>query len=136
MIYGKSVGARPEFDERDAALVKEREALFNTLAGPRVGDYVIFADGVTRRISHVWDWGNPDEVSVQTSGGGSWHLGETGHVSFSGSLHQGVKATTLTLTDEARAGLVWIFHHGYMQAHNAVDANIEFRVYRSTEKAP
>src|SRR5271167_3580103 len=73
-------------DDRDAAIVAERMARMDARPGPRVGDFVRFADGVERRISHYWQ-AEPDmpgwQAGAQTSDGGSWHLGSEG-CSFSG----------------------------------------------------
>ena len=90
-------------DERDAQIVAARAETYDTLHGPRVGDFVTFADGVTRRISHVWPAGwNEDGVArLQTSdlpGGdkpmysGSYYLGD-GYISYSGGLHASLRRT-------------------------------------------
>ena len=123
-------------DERDRQIVWERRHSTELTEGPRVGDYVDFADGITRRVSHVWDvadWG--DTAGVQTSDGGSFYLGN-GYVSFSGGLYRSVNMGTLTDTGEVRPGRVWIFHHDWAMADNGVDVTIPFRVYRCTENAP
>lgn len=57
-------------DERDAAMLAERIVALDKIPGFRVGDYVEFANGVTRRISHIWDDG------PQTSDSGSYFLGK------------------------------------------------------------
>ena len=123
-------------DERDRQIIWERRHSIELIEGPRVGDWVEFADGITRRVSHVWDgedWG--DSAGVQTSDGGSFYLGN-GYVSFSGSLYVSVKMGTLTGTGEVRPGSTWIFRHDHHTAHNGVDVTIPFRVYRCTENAP
>lgn len=126
-------GAAPKYDERDRAIVASRTALLDEVPGPREGDYVRFADGTERRVSHVWpaDWGSN---TIQTSDGGSWYLGN-GYCSFSGSLYTGVPPESLTLTDETRAGSVWIFHHDYACAGNGVPVSIPFRVYQCSHEA-
>lgn len=126
---------RPTFDERDAK-IRERNLLsWNEDPGPRTGDYVIFANGVKRRISYVWrdDYGRPE--LFQTSSSGSWYFGN-GYCSFSGQLFRSVKATSLVLTESTEEGHVWFFHHDYAMAHHGVDTNIPCRVYTSTENAP
>jgi hypothetical protein len=130
-------GARPQPDQEDERILAERVALLDKQAEPRVGDYVIFADGVTRRISYVWrfDSEDPAEHEVQTSDGGSWYLG-TGFCDFSGGLHSPVKAKTLTDTGEKREGEVWFFHHDWSTGHNGVYARVDFRVYRCNLNAP
>jgi hypothetical protein len=53
-------------DDRDRAIIASRLASYDEHADVRTGDYVDFADGVTRRVSHVYppEWG--DEYGVQT----------------------------------------------------------------------
>jgi len=121
-------------DERDWQIIRERVERMDALEGPRVGDFVIFVDGITRRISQLWDAyeydGEHHPATVQTSDGGSWHLCRSGHVSFSGSLYTSIPQETLTLTDERRLGDIWIFHHDHWTAHNGVTGFVEFGVYR------
>jgi len=124
-----------ELDERDRQILWERRHSIELTEEPRCGDYVEFADGITRRVSHVYgaDW--DDMAGVQTSDGGSFYLGN-GYVSFSGSLYPSVSMTTLTLTGQQRAGSAWFFHHDWAMRDNGVDVTIPFRVYRSTANAP
>src|SRR5260370_42660751 len=119
-----------ELDQVDHDKACRNLLKFDALSGPRVGDYVIFADDVTRRISYVYgeDW-ETDMQGVQTSDGGSWYFG-FGYCDFSGGLYQPVKMDTLTLTDEIRLGNVWMFHHGYQTAGNGITFQIPFRVYK------
>lgn len=126
-------------DERDRQILADRVASLDAIAGPRVGDWVIFADGTERRISHRWffpaDEDGPEIDNVQTSHpGGSFYLGD-GYVSFSGSLFLGVPGSTLTLTDELRPAGVWFFHHDWWQAHNGVGAEVMFRVFTCSLEA-
>lgn len=125
-------GVQGELDERDEAIVAARVAELDAVEGPRVGDFVIFADDKVARVAHIW---RVDPVSVQTSAGGSFYLGD-GHVSMSGSLFTGVPGDTLTRTDEVRNGSVWIFHHDWHTAQGGVSFEIPFRVYRSTASRP
>jgi len=133
--------SRPTFDGRDAEIRMDRIILLDAVTKPRQGDYVVFANGITRRISHVWDWSGcegvePDEdISVQTSTGGSWYLGE-GYCSFSGSLYRGVPGKSLTLTSEKRPGSAWFFHHDFAGAGCGVDVTLDFRVYTCNLDAP
>ncbi len=116
-------------DERDDAILAERTAALDAVDGPRVGDYVDFADGVTRRISYLWPG------HAQTSDYGSYYLGN-GYVSMSGSLFVPVPTDTLALTDEKRDGAVWFFHHDWAQAHNGIGMTIPFRVFTCPLDAP
>lgn len=121
---------QPTFDAQDQEILAYRTQCFwhyeRTLL-PRAGDYIDFADGVTRRVSHVWDWPAGGET-VQTSDGGSFYLGE-GYCSFSGGLHPGIPLTTLTKTETVRDGAVWFFHHDTHRAFNAVYTTIPCAVY-------
>ena len=119
-------GAIAALDARDSEILAERVTAYNTHAQPRVGDFVRFADGTLRRISHDW-FGE----SLQTSDGGSFYLGN-GYLSFSGSLYRGISPETLTLTDETREGGAWFFHHDQHQAHSGVDVRVSLRVYACT----
>ena len=125
---------RPELDDRDRGIIARRLAAFDQELDIRIGDYVDFADGVTRRVSHVYprEWG--DDYGVQTSDGGSFYL-DKGHISFSGLLQGPVPRATLTLTEQRRPGRIWIFHHDWQEAGNGVDDEIPFRVYHCSEEA-
>jgi hypothetical protein len=121
-------------DEKDTALLAEYVEAFGTRHGPRVGDWVDFADGVRRRISHVWDF-KGECPGYQTSDGGSWAFFRGG-CSFSGSLFSTVPGHSLNLTDEVRPGEVWIAHHGRLVAECGRYAEIGFRVFRCSLPAP
>jgi hypothetical protein len=122
-------------DERDRQIIWERRHSIELIEGPRVGDYVDFADGTRRRVSYIWTDEHDNAFSVQTSDGGSYYLGN-GYVSMSGGLYTGVKPETLTLTEETAPGSAWIFHHDWHTADNGVGITIPFRVYRCSENAP
>ncbi len=109
-----------ELDSRDREITRERMAAFLECSEPKVGDYFKFADGVERRISHVWE-GCADDGGdlVQTSNGGSFYLGH-GYCSFSGGLRPGIKASTLTRTGSIRVRSCWFFHHDYRIADGGV----------------
>lgn len=116
-------------DDQDSAILTTRMEAAAARPGPRLGDYVDFADGVTRRISHIWD--DMPVASIQTSDGGSFYLGERS-CSFSGGLEPGIPADTLTLTETLRQGWVWFFHHDWWEADNGVTAKIPCRVFTCT----
>lgn len=124
-----------ETDPRNVELLASRMAKLDEREGPRVGDYVRFACGTLRRCSYHWTDGDGWDGGMQTSDGGSFHLGEYG-VSFSGSLFSTVPTESLTLTDERLAGRVWIEHHGWLVKDCAVHYMPEFRVYACTKEAP
>lgn len=125
-----------DLDAKDWTIVANREGALDETDEPRIGDYIEFADGITRRVSHVYseaEWQH--DAGVQTTDGGSFYLGD-GYVSYSGSLYPAVRMTTLTRDfSRGRLGSVWIFHHDHHTAHNGVDTEIKFRVYRCSESA-
>lgn len=116
-------------DDRDRAILAERQGQLDAVVGPRVGDWVEFADGVSQRISYLW----PDDA--QTSDGGTYYLGR-GYVSMSGSLHRGVPIASLVATARTKPGSIWFFHHDYHTAGGGVEATIPFRVYTCGLPAP
>lgn len=123
-------------DEIDAVIYRERFHALYREHGPRVGDYVDFADGVSRRISFITppEWA-PDCDSVQTSDDGSFYLGH-GCASFSGALYPGVPRASLTYTTEHRRGPAWFFHHDKARAHNDVTVDLDWRVFSCDLPAP
>lgn len=125
-----SPAALARLDERDRAYLIEATAARAAMLEPLQGDVIRFADGIERRISHVW----PD--SIQSATGGSYHFSRSGHMSYSGSLFVGVPAESLTLTDETAEVRAWFFHHGWAKAHNGIDVTAPVRVWQSTADAP
>ncbi|HEY4451022.1 MAG TPA: hypothetical protein VGN13_05460 [Solirubrobacteraceae bacterium] len=121
--------AEKYLDERDQEIVDTRMGLMNLDRGPRVGDWVIFADGTQRRISHDWRSEDGWDGGFQTSEGGSWYL-SVGGCSFSGALHPSIPKESLTDTGEMRDGQAWIFHHDRHTAHNGVNFMMPFRVFK------
>ncbi len=133
----KGTCAERFLDEQDQAIVAERVARLDSIEGPRVGDFVVFADGVERRISHAYYMADGWEANTyQTSAGGSFYLQESGHLSFSGSLRPVVNGETLTEIATCRDGSAWIFHHDHHTAHNGVDFKIPLRVFACSAVAP
>lgn len=120
----------PDLDDRDRELIAARVEARHRLSEPLEGDWVEFADGISRRISYVW------ETSVQSSIGGSFHLAASGRMSHSGSLFTGAPLDTFTDSGELRDASAWIFHHDHRQAGNGVDTVVPVRVWRSTAVAP
>jgi hypothetical protein len=118
--YGKV--ETTDLDERDAAIYSERFHALQDVHGPRVGDFVRFADGRMERISHDWDG------DVQTSEGGSFYLGK-GYVSFSGGLNPSIPTSELVYKAEHKRGSCWFFHHDHYCADNGVAVDMDFRVY-------
>jgi len=117
-------------DDRNLEILRESLEALDKHEGPRVGDFVVFADDVVRRFSHDWE-----ESGLQTTddrfGSQSFHLGD-GYLSYSGALRPPVKRETLTRADEIRLGWVWIWHHGWSGASRGVDVQVPLRVFRSS----
>jgi hypothetical protein len=118
----------------DTELLENRTAMRDEHPGPRVGDYVIFPDDISRdgeyerqveRFSH--DWGD----ALQTSPGGSWYLGD-GYASFSGALNPSIPKSHLIDTGETRPGQFWFFKDNSPRAYNGIDVQAPCRVYRYT----
>jgi len=125
-IYGSDHNVTP--DQQDSQLLADRVGHWDQRTGPRVGDYIVFSDGVTHRFSH--DHGK--EWGIQTSPiGGSFFLTPAGHLSYSGGLQPAIKHDQLEETGEHRLGAVWFFHHDYYRASNAVMAKIPCRVFKT-----
>lgn len=111
-------------DDRDAQILADRVQEWNKRAGPRVGDWLIFADGVMHRFSHDWE-----EHGLQTSKGGSFYLDDNGYASFSGGLNPCVPRDKVLNSGQTRLGRFWFFHHDYMTAHAAVNVELTCRVF-------
>ena len=121
-------------DERDTAMLQARQAYLTGRTAPDVGDWVLFADGTERRISHVWDFEDDRNLSgYQTSMGGHFHLGPN-YVSYSGGLYPSPSWGSMVATEDPRAGSCWFFHHDHWTGGNGVDVLAEFRVWRCTEE--
>ena len=120
--------SQPEFDAKDREILADREAAFNALSGPRVGDWCIMPnEEKPRRFSH--DWGDAIQTSWPKHGTGSIYLGQ-GYASYSGSLDPSLPKIALIDTGERRPGQFWFFHHDHSRAHNGVHFEIDCRVYR------
>lgn len=121
--------------EMIASIAEERDGVAN----PRCGDYVRFADGSMRRISHVWKWDSDDPAlpnKVQTSWGGSWHM-TRGGASFSGSLYGGPRLADMRLTTESKPGQFWVFDRDEWGAGRGIYFEAPCRVYEcDMETAP
>lgn len=121
-ITGANHGIRT--DEKDETILRERVAGWKRVEGPRVGDYIVFSDGVTHRFSH--DWGD----GLQTSESGSFYFGN-GYMSFSGGLNPCVPREAIRDSGRTRPGHAWFFHHGFAHAHSGVYVEIDCRVYET-----
>ena len=119
---------QPIFDERDAEILAERVIDRDKREGPRLGDFVILLNGDIRRLAVKWFDDDFQPTKYDGSGGG-FYLGSGGYMSFSGTLDDGINKERLHDTGRISAGDVWFFHHGHVQAHNAVYGQIPCRIY-------
>lgn len=122
------VSTLSHLDAVDQGLVEGRLAKMRDNPQPQVGDWVRFADGTERRISYHWTDGAGWDGGVQTSKGGSFHLGEHG-CSFSGSLYSSIPTEELRPTDERKDAAAWIFHHDFQVKDGGVYFDAPFRVW-------
>lgn len=123
------------FDDEDAALLAERIEARDKLEGPRLGDFVRFAEGVeVPRLSRdddsrvgrfVHDWGD----DIQWYRDGSFYLCKGGGCSYSGTLNPAIPKSSLTLTDDKEYGSFWFFHHDMAGASRGVYVKAPCRVY-------
>lgn len=117
-------------DERDAEIYHRRCRQWEEVPGPRIGDFVEFADGVLRRISHIWG-----TDGFQSSAGGSFYFGGS-YMTFSGQLFGSVPLDTLVDSHRIRQGPCWFFHHDFQTAGGGIDVNVWCRIYRCWLVAP
>lgn len=118
-------------NDRDSEILKARSVAFLARREVKAGDYIRFADGTLRRVSHVWTGENDQPESIQTDCpefGSSFYLGD-GWMSFSGGLHPGVPASTLTRTQELISGKCWFFHNDFAYRDNGVYISIPCPVW-------
>jgi hypothetical protein len=127
---------RPEFDDRDREILKEREQLFNDVQGPRVGDFLRVPNGMLR-LTH--DWGDSIQTTVSAKhpchGDASFYLSD-GYASFSGSLDPAIPKDSLRDTGETAEGSFWFFHHDFAGADRGVHFRIPCRIFERTEAEP
>ncbi len=126
---------RPDFDERDAAILRKREESFNRVDGPRVGDFLRTPDGVLR-FTH--DWGDSIQTTVRAKhpcyGDASFYLSD-GYASFSGSLDPAIDKSLLRDTGETMPGSFWFFHHDVAGAGRGVYCTMPCRLFECQDSA-
>ncbi|WP_409562663.1 hypothetical protein [Hyphomicrobium sp. MC8b] len=118
----------PVFDDRDQEIKNFLLAYWNSILGPRVGDFVQTEDGTLHRFTQDWD----DRLQITSSldpAGGSFYFA-LGYCSYSGGLDPSIPKSRLYDTGAVKDGNVWFFHHDIARAHNGVTTAIPCRVYR------
>lgn len=120
-----------DLDDQDRLLFCTRASRFWAQhVGPSVGDFIVYADGVTRRIAHIWD--DDDDIAVQASmdTDARFYLND-GFCTHSGGLAPGIPEDVLIPTGNTQEGAVWFFHHDSHRAGNVVETHMPFAVYTS-----
>ena len=120
-------GERPQFDDRDAEILKQSQHEFDAKEGPRVGDFVRMPDGELRRFTH--DWGLDIQTTIKGNVDTSFYF-HRGFCSFSGSLDPAIPKANLTVIPEVMEGSIWFFHHGQSGAHRGVYTKAKFRMFQ------
>lgn len=125
-----TINSQFTFDARDEELRQQGLAIWNDVAGPRVGDYVRMPSGAIERIS------TKTATRFQLAEprfGASYHWAWW-YCSFSGG-HKPVLHALASLADTGNLidGSVWVFHHGQTGAHRGVSCTIPCRLWRLTE---
>lgn len=113
-------------DSKDQDTLAKIVAVRGEIAGPRVGDFVLFDSGQLERISH--DWGE----DLQTSPAGSIYLCPNGHGSFSGGMNPATPLVNMKVTTATLLGAFWFFHHGIAGGGRGVYFQVPCRVYQTT----
>jgi hypothetical protein len=96
---------------------------------PATGDCLRLPDGQTVYFCHI------HEEKGQTCEGGSFHLSESGYISYSGGLDSGIAFSDIELTSERYVLPVWFCHRGYLTGGCGIYANIECRLWKTKEGA-
>lgn len=134
---------RPTEEVNQEILVRKGTYLL-AQTDPIVGDWVLFNEGIARRISYLWRYGEggivrPDyrDWGIQTSEPGyyGWYMA-MGHCTFSGSLYLSVKGKYLKPTEELRPAWVWFFSRGWHGPHRGVYFQTNFKVWDAEIDAP
>lgn len=102
-------------------------AMFNTLDGPRVGDYVELPNGDLRRICVTHFDGDAQMTPSETSG--SFNI-DGGACDYSGTCGDVFKLIELRFLHRYKLGSVWFFKDGMPTAHSGIDAEVPMRIYR------
>jgi hypothetical protein len=119
-----------QFDDRDAAIVAERQHRRDMRPGPRVGDFIRMPDGTLRRFTYAYQ----DRIqTTDPKSRGSFYLCRTGGMTYSGSLDPSILLTKIVDTGKTRPGSCWIFHHDHPGAGRGVETTVNCRVFRHVD---
>lgn len=107
------------------------------IEGPVMGDWVLFSDGTSRRISHIWEKDKqPSRIQTSDGNGYGFHMFSDGHCSYSGNLYSPVDFSKFKLTRAKRIGLIWFFSQDHPGADRGVGREFLFKVWKCDALAP
>jgi hypothetical protein len=122
--------------DRNPQILAQRQAEYNKIEGPRLGDFLQLPDGTVTRLAIDCEPFGPTHKQFQTGHArGSFYF-SGGSVSYSGTLDLGVmieKAELELVPDQSMNGEVWIFDQGEVGPHRSVYFPIPFRVFKMRE---
>tara|TARA_R110000868_G_scaffold102049_6_gene280987 strand:- start:1124 stop:1852 length:729 start_codon:yes stop_codon:yes gene_type:complete len=115
-------------DDRDTLIWAENVAAFNARGPgrPRVGDFLEMPDGQITRICMNHDDGAQTTKALLAS----YHMGSSGHASYSGGLDPSQLYDYMKLQPETKRGRFWFFHHRAPGAGRGVEAWTDCRVFK------
>lgn len=122
-------------DEKDTAILAERQAAILAESRIKQGDFIRFNDGVVMVVAHVWRDKNDNPKSIQPARGGSLYLGN-GYMEFSGSPESGIDYSHFRATDETISGECWFFHHNYATAGGGIEVTASRHVWECDTESP
>jgi hypothetical protein len=117
--------------EQDLEHLKECEDAFlkRVSQKPKNGDALQMPCGNIVFFCHTWD------DSAQTTPHGSFALSDSGYISYSGGLDNGMELKDIYLTDEFTYLPVWICHNKRLKAGCRVNATVKTRLWKCNEDA-
>jgi len=119
-------------NERDTAILAERQAQFLARKAPKAGDVIRFNDGKTARMAHVWADSIQPTISIRS---GCFYLGGS-YMEYSGGLESGIPMDKFTRTEETTEAPAWFFRNDHATAHNGIDVLVQCPVWECDAPAP
>lgn len=121
--------SNPTFDQFDAGILSVYQKARYQIGEISQGDFIKNKDGLFARVTYVWDDGVQTTKFSESGEGGSFHLGASGRMSYSGALEPSLPKTHLRKTGNYKKGRAWIWHRGNVEAHNGVDVECLVQVW-------
>jgi len=119
-----------EPDNKDDSIASTRLFLFNKFDGPRIGDFIVYADGVINRICYH----HGDRVQTTGAHNGRYYIGHRGVPEYSGGLDPSIPTAELLNSGQTRLGVFWFFHHNISRAHYGISFETPCRVFACERK--